>query len=43
MVREVLKWVLKKEDGRAWAGFICLRTAANGGVLANAVMNLRVP
>jgi len=28
----ILKWLLKKQDGRAWAGFTWLRIGKNGGL-----------
>ena len=38
--RMILKWVLKKQDGRGCTGFIWLRVGTGGAVL-NTVMNLR--
>jgi hypothetical protein len=29
----ILKWILKKLDGRAWIGFIWLRVRTVGGLL----------
>jgi hypothetical protein len=31
--RIILKWILKKWDGRTWTGLICLRTGPIGGSL----------
>jgi hypothetical protein len=31
--RIVLKWILKKWDGRSWTGLICLRIETDGGLL----------
>jgi hypothetical protein len=29
----ILNWILKKQDGMVWTGFICIRIASNGGFL----------
>jgi len=29
----ILKWVLRKQDGRAWTGFIWIRIGISGGLL----------
>jgi len=34
------KWILRKKDGRAGTGLICLRTGTCGGDLLNVVMKL---
>jgi hypothetical protein len=39
----ILKRIFNKWDGRAWIGFIWLRTGTGGGPFVNAVMNVRVP
>jgi hypothetical protein len=31
--RIILKWILKKDDVRVWAGSIWLRTGISGGLL----------
>jgi len=31
--RIILKWILYKQDGRAWTEFIWLRTGRSGGIL----------
>jgi hypothetical protein len=36
--RRILKWIFKKSDGEAWAGFIWFRIRLR----VNAVINLRV-
>jgi hypothetical protein len=40
--RIILKWTFKKQNGRAWIGFIWKRTGTMRGVV-NMIMNLRVP
>jgi hypothetical protein len=29
----ILKWIIEKEDGVIWIGFIWFRTETNGGLL----------
>ena len=31
--RIIFKWILKKQDGMAWTGFVCLRIGTRGGYL----------
>ena len=31
--RMILKWILKKRDGRSWTGLIWLRIGTDGGLL----------
>jgi hypothetical protein len=31
--RKILKWILEKEDGVLWTGFIWLRIGTSGGLL----------
>jgi hypothetical protein len=31
--RMIVEWILKKQDGKMWTGFICLRTGNSGGLL----------
>jgi hypothetical protein len=31
--RVILKWMFKKWDGQAWAGFIWMRVGTGGGLL----------
>ena len=41
--RIILHWLFKKWDGEAWTGLLWLKIGADGGVLVNAVMKLRLP
>jgi len=41
--RIILKWILRKQDGREWIGLVCLRTETSGGSLVKAVMTLWIP
>jgi hypothetical protein len=31
--RRAIKWISKKENGKAWTGLICVRVATSGGLL----------
>jgi len=31
--RIILEWILAKESGKLWTGFICLRIGTSGGFL----------
>lgn len=39
----ILKWILKKRDGKACTGFIWLRRGTSGGAVVYTVLNFRVP
>jgi len=41
--RIILKWILRRWDGREWIVLVCLRTGTSGGSHVNAVMTLWVP
>jgi hypothetical protein len=41
--RIILKWILKKFDGRTWAGLAWVTIGTRGRADVNAVINLHVP
>jgi hypothetical protein len=41
--RIILVYILEKNGGNVWTGYIWLRIRLSGGTLVNTVTNLRVP
>jgi hypothetical protein len=39
----ILEWILGKQYGNLWTGFIWLRKGISGGAVVNTLMNLLVP
>jgi hypothetical protein len=41
--RIILKWILRKWDGRAWIEFMWLKIGTGNGALVNTVMIMNLP